>query len=148
MFKRKVRRSREWNKNNQIIDFEKAREARKKNREALVQSTQAEKGGKKKVRSKRRISRSNRKRVFYAALMLVIVSVASFSAYNVFSVNNQRAEALAERKNLENEKDKLSRELENVDSLEYIEEQARSLKMIKRGEVYYVVPEEDETEWR
>ncbi|MCL1982049.1 MAG: septum formation initiator family protein [Clostridiales bacterium] len=144
MFKRKVRRSREWSKNNQIIDFEKAREARKKNREGLVQNSQVEKRAKSEKPSKRKTSKRNRKRSFYALLVLVVIVLAGFSVYNVISVNSQRTQALAEQKSLESDKEKLTKELENVDSPEYIEEQARMLKMIKRGEVYYVIPEEQE----
>ncbi|MCL1809864.1 MAG: septum formation initiator family protein [Clostridiales bacterium] len=144
MFKRKLRRSREWGKNNKIIDFEKARENRKKNREAAIQSMQAEKREKKAKPSKRRISKKARKRNFYAAAVLVVIAVAGFSIYNVVAVNSQHMEALAERESLENEKERLTNELDSVDSPEYIEEQARMLKMIKRGEVYYIIPEEQE----
>jgi len=142
MLKRKVRRSREWSKNNQIIDFEQAREQRKQNREEFTRGQQPEEPEKP---SKRKRIKLNRKRNFYSALMLIIVVVFCVSIFNMISANSQLKEAAAQRELLEMEKDALIYELENVDSEEYIEQQARTmLRMIKPGEIYYVVPKESE----
>jgi len=140
MLKRKIRRSREWGKNNRMIDFDKARELRKQNREEFVRDHQPPEKP-----SKRKKIKLNRKRNFYSALVVVIIAVVGVSVFNVISVNSQFDDALAEKEELENEKAKLAHELENVDSEEYIEQQARTmLKMIKPGEIYYVVPKEEE----
>ena len=144
MFRRKIRRSREWKKNNPAFDFDRAREARKKNREALI-SPQIERAEKKKKPSRRWRIKKSRKRNFYSALMLFIIAVIGVSVFNIMSVNSQLAEAVAGRESLVDEKDRLTQELQNVDNTEYIEQQARMmLKMIKPGEIYYVVPEDTE----
>jgi len=143
MFKRKARRSREWGKNNKVIDFEKARENRREKRRALVEKEQITKT--KKTPSKRKIIRISKKRNFYAAVMIIIIAIIGVSVFNVISVNSKLTQAVAEQYSLEKEKEKLTNELKEVDSPAYIEYQARTLlKMIKPGEIYYVVPEEGE----
>ena len=138
MFKRKIRRSREWSKNNQQIDFERAREQRKQNRELTVKIE-------KEKPSKRKRIKLNRKRNFYSAVAVVVIAVIGVSVFNVISANSQLEDAMAERARLESIKEKLTYDLDNVDSEEYIEQQARTmLKMIKPGEIYYVVPKEPE----
>ena len=145
MFKRKVRRSREFYKNNRLIDFEKAREERKKKREALLKDQQAVSGAEKEEPTRREMNKHNRKRNFYAVITIVIMTVIGFSVFNIFSVNSQLDDAIAERESLLSEKEKLMYELDNVDSEEYIEQQARTLlRMIKPGEIYYVLPEDKE----
>jgi len=142
MFKRKLRRSRVWSKDNRLIDFEKAREKRKQNRQVLVKSQQTVEPEKP---SKRKKIKFNRKRNFYSIMTMIVIVVICVSVFNVMSVNNQLAEVIAERDILENEKERLLYELQNVDSEEYIEQRARTtLKMIKPGEIYYVVPKETE----
>ena len=142
MFKRKVRRSRVWSKNNRLIDFEKARETRKRNREILVKNQQTVTPEKP---SKRKKIKLNRKRNFYSIMTIIVIAVICVSVFNVISVNSQLAEVAAERDILLNEKEMLLYELQNVDSEEYIEQRARTtLKMIKPGEIYYVVPKETE----
>jgi cell division protein FtsB len=143
MFKRKARRSREWQKNNKVIDFEKARENRREKRKALAGKDQIAKV--KGASSKRRIIRISKKRNFYTAVVIVITAVIGVSVFNVISVNSQLTQAAAEQSRLEREKEKLTNELQSVDNPDYIEYQARALlKMIKPGEIYYVVPGEEE----
>jgi len=145
MFKRKIRRSREYYKTNQVIDFEKAREERRIRREALLKEQQASFSSEKEAPSRREINKHNRKRNFYAVIIIVVMTVIGFSVFNIFSVNSQLAEVMAERESLLLEKQKLEYELENVDNAEYIEQQARTLlRMIKPGEIYFVLPEDEE----
>jgi len=142
MFRRKLRRSREWNKNNKIINFEKARAARRQNRE---EQNEAQKEAKPEPPSKRKRIKLNRKRNFYSALLLIVVVVFSFSIINMISANSQLKDVAAERAVLELEREGLEYTLQNVDSEEYIEQQARTmLKMIRPGEIYFVVPSEEE----
>ena len=136
MFKsKKIRRSREFNKNNQLIDFEKAREARKEKREGLAQTEEKEKPSQREVRKK------NRKRNFYAAALIAIVVIICISAYQVISVRYDLAVAQANREALEAEHARLEHRLENIDTPEFIEYRARTLlRMIRPGEIYYVIP--------
>ena len=123
-----------------MIDFDKARELRKKNRDELVREQQPHPKP-----SKRKKIKLNRKRNIYSILVVAIIVVLCISVVNVISVNSRYEEALEEKASLESEKARLAHELENVDTEEYIEHQARTmLKMIKPGEIYYVVPKEEE----
>lgn len=136
--KRKARRSREFNKNNKIIDFEKARETRKEKREALAQNAQINKS---EEPSKREKVKRNRKRFFYTAIMVIVVAVVGFSIYNIISVNSLLEETIAGHEALEIEKARLEYQLQHADSPEYIEQQARTmLRMVMPGETFYVVP--------
>ena len=73
--------------------------------------------------------------------MTIVMTVIGFSVFNIVSVNSQLEEAIAEKERLLAEKERLQYELDNVDSEEYIEQQARALlRMIKPGEIYYVLP--------
>ena len=142
MFKRKIRRSREWSRNNREIDFEKAQEARRKKREALTGNAEGGETLKNAEASMRKISKKSRKRNFYTAMTVVVLVVTGFSVFNIVSVNSQFAEAVAEREGLVKEKERLTYELKYVDSVEYLEQEARALlKMIKPGEVFFIMPE-------
>jgi len=143
MFRKKIRRSREWRKNNPLIDFEKAKELRKKNREAIIKTQLEAETEKIDEPSKRMKTKKIRKRSLYTAVMVVIIAVIGVSVFNINSVNSQLDDVLAERSELEQERERLTFELQNVDSAEYIEHQARtSLRMIKPGEIYYIVPKD------
>ena len=144
MFRRKIRRSREWKKRNPAFDFDKAREARKQNRESL-EAPRVVRSEKKKNPSKRWRVKNNRKRNLYSAVAVVVIALIGVSVFNIISVNGQLAEAMAERDSLIAEKEALTQVLKSVDNDDYIEQQARMmLKMIKPGEIYYVVPEDTE----
>jgi len=140
MFKnKKVRRSREFNKNNKLINFEEAREARKEKRENLIKTEEKE------TPSQREVSRKKRKRNFYAIALIAIVVVICVSAYHVISVRYDLAVAQANREALEAEKARLEHRLENIDTPEFIEYRARTLlRMIRPGEIYYVIPVNNE----
>jgi cell division protein FtsB len=137
--KKKVRRSREFNKNNQMIDFEKAKETRKEKRETLMQMEEKEKP------SKRERLRKVRKRNFYFVSVVVIVAIIGVSIFNVFSAREDLDAALASKEALERERARLEHRLENVESPEFIEYRARALlRMVRPGEIYFVLPNIDE----
>lgn len=145
MFKwKKFRRSREFRKNNQIIDFEKAREARKEKRMALAKNTyETEKA----EPSRRKVIQRNRKLFFYTAIMMFIIALGVASVYQIFSVENDLEKALANREALEAEKARLEFQLQNVHSPEFVEQQARAtLRMIMPGEIYFIVPLDNDEE--
>ena len=73
------------------------------------------------------------------AALLVVCAV---SISNIFKLHREQAMLKAENERLQEEKASLEVELENVNDLDYIEEQARKLlKMIKPGEVMFVLDE-------
>lgn len=146
MLKRKARRSRTFRKNNQVIDFESAREDRRKRRDAVAGKTRKKEIPSKAVPSKRRQSRKNRRKTIYTAILLVIIAVVGISVFNIISVRAQRDSVLDEQARGLAEKERLQKELQNVDSPEYVEQQARMLlRMIRPGEVLYILPEPSAT---
>lgn len=80
---------------------------------------------------------------FVAVLCIVILAgTVGFYVRRITSLHAEREALLAEREQLEQTKDEKLNELENVNDLDYIEEQARKqLKMIKPGEVLFVIDE-------
>ena len=145
MFRKKIRRSREWRKNNQLIDFEKAKELRKQNRDAIIKTQLEAEAEKAEAPSQRIKTKKGRARNLYAGVMVIIIAIIGVSVFNVLTVNSQLEEVLAERRALIAERERLIYMLQNVDSDEFIEHQARaSLRMIMPGEIYFIVPKDSE----
>ena len=131
----------EFRKNNQIMDFEKARELRREKRRALAQEAASKE---KEPVSRRRISKKNRKKVFFVAVLIICIAVISSSVGNILSIREYLEEAQAEKAALEAEKARLEYRLYRMDSLEYIEYRARTiLRMIIPGELYFVIQDDD-----
>jgi len=138
--KRKARRSREFNKNNKLIDFEKAKQARKEKREAIVKAEQEKRANEEP--SPRKVSKMNRKRNLYAVAIVAIVAIICVSAYNIHSANNDLEEAIANRDRLHAEIERLEHRLYHIHSPEYIEQRARgTLRMVMPGEILFIMPE-------
>ena len=68
------------------------------------------------------------------------------SIFNIVSLKWEERQVLAENEALKAEKEKLQQELANVDDPEYIEQEARrQLRLIRPGEILFVLPNEPET---
>ena len=79
-----------------------------------------------------------------AALVIIIVLIGTvgFNVRRIISLHAEKARLMAQREELEQTRQEKLNELENVNDLDYIEEQARKqLKMIKPGEVLFVIDE-------
>jgi len=144
MLKKKKRRSREFKNNSQIIDINEARQLRKQKRE-----DDAEK--KKQVRKKKSVvpqgheGKKARRRMVYFVIFLVILGIIAASVINIISLKLTEAKTLKERQALLDQRTRLEKIYSQVNSPEYIEQQARQqLKMIKPGEILYVLPEKDQ----
>ena len=152
MLKRKPRRSREFKKNSSVIDMDEARRERREKRAAAIAEARAleeQKAQNKLIReekAKRRALKLKR-RLIYVSVFLVFVIAIGLSAGNIISLLHEKQQVTKEQEMLLETRDKLKRELENVNNPEYIEQQARThLRLIKPGEVLYILPSEDETE--
>jgi cell division protein FtsB len=65
--------------------------------------------------------------------------------YHIYSLAKEREELTLNRYALEKERDRLEEELNNVNSTEYVEQQAREqLKLIMPGETLYIFPKKED----
>lgn len=149
MFKRKLRRSREFKKNSQVVDLEEARQKRRDKRAMAIAEAQLreeEKARREKQREEtaKKRARRTRRRMVYTAIVCSILITIGFSAFNIISLTMERRALRQEQEQLIKTRDELQHELENASSPEYIEQQARThLRLIKPGEVLYILPKSD-----
>jgi cell division protein DivIC len=143
MMKKKKRRSREFKNNGQVIDIEEARQLRKQKREeAAVKKYKVRKS--KSVVTERQAGKKARRRMVYFIIFLVIVGIIVVSAFSIINLKLTEARTIREQQDLMEQKARLERIYSQVNSPEYIEQQARQqLKMIKPGEILYILPEKD-----
>ena len=81
-------------------------------------------------------------RLIAVVFSLVLIGTVGFYVQRIMSLHAEKEQLLAEREELEQTREERLNELENVNDLDYIEEQARKqLKMIKPGEVLFVIDE-------
>ena len=94
---------------------------------------------KKTVKRKRRIVRALT-RLLVLVTVCVVIGLLGKSVVNIISLQNEKHQREEELQSLKDEISKDQDILQQVNSDEYIEQQARSeLKMIKEGEILYVV---------
>lgn len=149
MFKRKPRRSREFKKNSQVVDMEAARHERREKRamamaEARLREEEKAQREKQRAESARKKARKAKRRMVYVVIAGAILITIGLSAFNIVSLTIEKRELQEQQMLLMKTRDELKYELENVDSPEYIEQQARTyLRLIKPGEVLYIMPKDD-----
>ncbi len=82
----------------------------------------------------------NAGRLVLSLIVLFLLIGCAFSIKKIVTLHIEKSHLEKTQKELEQKKDDLNAELKNVNELDYIEEQARKqLKMIKPGEVLYVL---------
>jgi cell division protein FtsB len=130
---RDVNRMNKRRRNEKIISMAEAREKRKARR-ALQKSW--------KNATPRRKNRIFVYRKFYIAALLFLLVMASVYAVRIAALKTDETRATAALAAAQDKKARLESELEHIDDPAYIEQQARTrLRMIKPGEIYYVLPE-------
>lgn len=146
MLQRKKRRSREFRSNNQVIDIEEARQDRKRRREEATEK-KAKVRKPKSIVTERQAGKKARRRMVYFLIFLFILCIIGASVFNIISLKLTEAKTMGEQKNLTQQKERLEKTYSQVNSLEYTEQQARQqLRMIKPGEILYVLPEKESTD--
>lgn len=143
VYKEKVSR-----KEQQVIDLEEARKNRriKRKEEALKKEQRKKKFKKKPVVSQRKASKKARRRFLCLIIFVVILAVAGIYVYNLSLLKTAEKDAAAHKASLEKEKTRLQQELTQVNSPEYVEQQARKqLRMIKPGELLFVTDDDGTT---
>ena len=94
------------------------------------------------VRRKKKI-RLNKGRILLTVIVIMLIAVVGISVKTVFDLRAEQKNLENENQNLQQQQEALRAELENVNDLEYIEEQARiQLRMIKPGEILYILDQE------
>lgn len=140
MFKRKNRRSKEFKNSSQVIDIEEARDNRRLKREEATEK-KIKSSKPKTVMTERRATKKARRRMVFSLLFLTIIVIIGVSVFNIVLLKLNEARIEKEQFALLEQKARLEYEFSQIDSLDYIEQEARQqLKMIKPGEILYVLP--------
>ena len=75
-------------------------------------------------------------------VIVLILGLFSFSIFNIFSLKCEQHDAEAQKRELIEEKEQLEKELDEVNDLSNVEEQARDqLRLIKPGETIFLFPD-------
>ena len=82
----------------------------------------------------------NKTRVTLTVIVIALIAVVGVSVKNVFDLKAEQQQLKEQNRQLQSEKESLTEELDNVNDLDYIEEQARiQLRMIRPGEILYIL---------
>lgn len=142
MPRKRLSRSQEYVRNSmkKPVDSAAVKVRQQKRQEELAKrKTKVKAAPKASVRQK---SKHLRRKTLYALVILMIIAAVAIQVFNILSLNQEKKDLEAEQQNLKKEQAKLEEELNNVNSREYVEQQARQqLKLIMPGEILYVFPE-------
>ncbi len=91
---------------------------------------------------KRKTKKNKFKLIIYILLAALLIYFAT-AAIKIVNLNAERNRAATENEELQQKKEALELQLENINSPDYIESQARSdLKLIKPNELLFIFPDE------
>ena len=133
-----------------VVDFNKALEEKqqKKRREEERNQSREEHVEISEVSDasvKRRKKKKHRRAGIYALIIVILVAIFGYLAHNIITLKMEQHELEAQKQELEQKKKELKKEKKEVIDPDYIEDQARKqLKMVKPGEILYILPDEDE----
>ena len=134
-------RSRDFHRNNEVIDFNQAREKR---RRARAEKAERVYQARKEAPSQRKAAKKKRRLLIYAAVIVLVVAAISVSAVEIISLEKEKAQLATEQAELKKELEAAKDELANTDDPDYIEQQVREkLNMVYPGEIIYVSPDEE-----
>lgn len=134
-------RSRDFHRNNEVIDFDWAREKR---RRARAEKAERVYQARKEAPSQRKAAKKKRRLLIYAAVIVLVVAAISVSAVEIISLEKEKAQLATEQAELKKELEAAKDELANTDDPDYIEQQVREkLNMVYPGEIIYVSPDEE-----
>lgn len=134
-------RSRDFHRNNEVIDFDQAREKR---RRARAEKAERVHQARKEAPSQRKAAKKKRRLLIYAAVIVLVVAAISVSAVEIISLEKEKAQLATEQAELKKELEAAKDELANTDDPDYIEQQVREkLNMVYPGEIIYVSPDEE-----
>ncbi|MDR1135172.1 MAG: septum formation initiator family protein [Clostridiales Family XIII bacterium] len=126
----------------QVISLDEARKARVKRRER--QSVRVGSVKNAEITAPKRKKHPSVLRKIYIPFFLVVLVAAGYFAIRTISLNAELDDAKEEYKAALDAKDRLETELKYINDPVYIEEEARTrLRMVKPGELLYVVQDDD-----
>lgn len=135
---KKGSRLREFEKNHRVLDITSAQKERQKKKSS--RKPQEEKNEDTANKKKCRVSWV---RVIGLAVCAVFLLVVGISVKNIYDLKDREADLQKENQKLEQIKEELTVELENVNTDEYIEEKARrELKLIRPNELVFYFPDD------
>ena len=133
----KNRRSKEFKNNSQVIDMEEARARRQQKRRAEKEKKEEKelRAKQQNTRGKRAIRRSKTRRKIITGITIAIIALLVFLlVFNIISLKKEQYDTKKEQQALKQQKAELQKELENAETPENIEAQARQqLRLIKPG---------------
>lgn len=136
-------RSREYNRNNNVVDFEKAARQRKEKRRAAQARTE---DIRQQAPERKKHKKKARKRTLIALIVLLVAAAVTISAVNIIRLEKQKHALEQEQSQLEQTLEDKKQELANVNDPEYIEKQVREkLNMVYPDEILYISPDEDKS---
>ena len=101
---------------------------------------------KKRARKSRRRRKPNYVRIIICAAVIALAAYFGISAFKIYKLNQEKAEVTAYNEELTKRRESLELKLENINSPEYIESQARSdLKLVKPNELLFIFSEESDS---
>lgn len=149
MAKKRMSRSQEYVRNsiNRPSETRELREERKKCRDDELRrknTCEIEEP----TTSTRRKAKNIRRRILSFIILGIILIAVGFQGIKIYSLIQEKEALLEAQHALIKERVKCEEELSNVNSVEYIEQQAREqLKLIMPGEILYIFPKiEEDTE--
>ncbi len=149
---KKGKRLREFEKNNRVFNISetsKERENRRKNHKPKKTKLAVAEGDIQvsEKHKKKRNKITNTRRFVISVIMVIFITFIGVSAFKIIKLKNERDLLLEKNAELIKLKEDLTQEMENINSAEYMEQQARKqLKLIKENEILFIVPDENETE--
>lgn len=91
--------------------------------------------------STRKKAKTNRRRIISLIILVIIVIAGSIQGVKIYNLVQEKETLIKLQNDLIKERVKFEEELTNVNSTEYVEQQAREqLKLIMPGETLYIFP--------
>lgn len=141
---------REYEKNNRVINIPQAQTERRqrlqkqRNRRGNVEPFDPENATREYGRSTAKKTKINHTKLIVCAVIILLIVYFAISAIKIVKLGKEKDAAAAYNAELMKDKESLELQLENINSPDYIESQARrDLKLIKPNELLFVFPDSD-----
>ena len=145
---KKGNRLREFEKNHRVLDISTAQEARKKKKERKKIFTETEAAAETEPAAAVSDEKGSRTRINWVRLVgltvaVIFIIMVAASVKNIFDLKEEERQLQKRNAELLQLREELLLKLENVNSDEFIEEQARKeLKLVKGNELIFYFPDD------